>query len=269
MTRAPLAFIILLPALAQAQTGPLSPYAFCPPPHAKVTNPPAVPDDLCLAKPTNSYRMQSQSAPLSFQQKAAYFAENQIVSGSALFGAAFFLGVAQLRHDPSEWPLGADGFGRRIGTRYAQTLAKNTAEFVFGILEDPRPKPPPQLKIKDRNGVWVDNPKPHSHQHNSFGGRLGFALLGVIWTHYDSGRDNVAYSRVAGAVSSGLVGRLWTPDPENTWGQVGIRIGTAFAGYAGGAVFNEFQPDISKLFSKLTGQSKMPAIPKPPPKSTP
>ena len=244
--------LILAVSAASAQTP-----AFCPPPGAKVDPAITVPDDLCTAKPLNSYRLQQQSAPLSFKQKAGYFAQNKIISGSMIFGSAFFGEVAQLQKSPPEWPQGAQGWGERFGTRYAQTLTKNTAEFVFGFMEDPRPSPPPQLYVL-QNGTWVRNPRVHSHRHTSFGGRLGGALLHVVWTHYDSGKDNLAYSRIGGAFSSGLVGRLWTPGPENTWGQVGVRMATAFGGYAAGAIFTEFQPDLTKLLAKITGQGKTP-----------
>jgi hypothetical protein len=235
--------------------------AFCPPAGAKVNPPITVVDDLCNAPPANSYRLQEQAAPLSFRQKVAYFAPNKLFSASAIFGAAFFAGIAQLRDNPPEWPQGAQGFGQRFGTRYAQSLTKSTAEFLFGFKEDPRPNPPPQMMVLN-NGVWRPNPSLHTHRraNPSFGSRLGHALPDVVWTHYDSGHDHIAFSRVGGAFASGLVGRAWMPDPHNTWGQVGIRTGTAFGGYAAGAVFHEFQPDITKLLSNLTGQSKTPSV---------
>jgi hypothetical protein len=235
--------------------------AFCPPAGAKVDPPITLVDDLCNAPPANSYRLQEQAPPLSFQQKAAYFGQNKFFSASAVFGAAFFAEVAQLRHDPSEWPQGAEGFGQRFGTRYAQGLTKSTAELLFGFLEDPRPQPPEQLMIF-KDGAWRPNPAVHRHRpaNASFGSRLGHALLGVVWTHYDSGRDFIAFSRVGGAFASGIVGLAWTPARENTWAQVGVRTGTAFGGYAASAVFTEFQPDITKLFGKLTGQSKTPSV---------
>lgn len=242
--------LLLAISAAAAQTP-----AFCPPAGAKVDPPVAVPDDLCNALPLNSYRLQYQSAPLSFKQKAGYFRQNKIISGSMIFGSAFFAEYAQLTKNPPEWKQGWEGFGERFGTRYAQDLTKNTAEFIFGFKEDPRPTPPPQPYVL-RDGTWVKNPNIHSHHHTSVAGRLGGALLHVVWTHYDSGQDGVAFSRVGGAVSSGLIGRLWIPGPQNTWGQVGVRTASAFGGYAAGSVFTEFQPELTKLLAKLTGQKK-------------
>jgi len=190
--------------------------AFCPPAGATVEPPIVLADDLCNAPPTNSYRLQEQAAPLSFKQKAAYFGQNKIFSGSAVFGAAFFAGIAQARNDPPQWPQGSQGFGYRFGTRYTQSLTKSTPSFFFGFMEDPRSHPPAQPMILV-GGVWRSDPKTHDHiQQRSFGGRLGRALLSVVWTHYDSGQDHIAFSRIGGAVASGLVGRAWTPDVSNS-----------------------------------------------------
>jgi hypothetical protein len=252
--------------LAQSPFAGQPPPGFCPPAGAKVDPPIFVVDDICNASPANSFRLQEQAPPLSFRQKAAYFAQNKIFSGSAIFGAAFFGGISQLRDEPPQWPQGAQGFGYQFGTRYAQSLTKSTAEMLFGFREDPRPNPPPQPMVL-KNGVWVKNTALHNHRpaNASFGGRLGRALLGVIWTHYDSGNDGVAFSRITGAFAAGVVGRAWTPDPENTWGQVGVRTASAFGGYAASAVFHEFEPDLTKLFARITGQSKTPSVGTAPP----
>jgi hypothetical protein len=248
-------FATLLATQAAAQTFPGFVPGFCPPRGARVNPPLTLVDDLCNAKPANSYRFDQQSAPLSYGQKAAYFAENKIFSATSLFSAAAFGAIAQVRRDPPQWPQGAQGLGDRIGTRYAQTLTGNLAEFLLGFKEDPRSSPPPQY-LKLDHGLWVPNNKFHSHQlaGQKIPARIGRALLGVVWTHYDSGSDGIAFSRIGGALASGVVGRAWTPAPTNTWGQVGIRTASAFGGYAAGAVFHEFEPDLTKLFARLTGQ---------------
>lgn len=251
--------VTIFATFASAQI-PIVP-GFCPPVGARVSPPITLLDDLCNAKPTNPYRMEQQAAPLSFRQKSAYFAQNKIFSASSAFSAALLASIAQARHDPPQWPQGAEGFGYRFGTRYTQTLTKNVAEFLFGFKEDPRPNAPPQPMVL-KNGVWVNNPNAHAHRQpgEKIPKRLGRALLGVVWTHYDSGRDFVAFSRVAGAFASGVVGMAWSPEPTNNWGQVGIRTASAFGGYAGGAIFHEFQPDLTRLLSRITGQKPTPNV---------
>src|SRR5689334_16311640 len=98
-------------AIAQHRTND---QGFCPPKDAKVDPAITLLDDLCSAKPANGYRLEQQAPPLSFGQKASYFAQHKILSASSMFSAAFLGAVAQVRHDPHEWPQGAEGFGDRF-----------------------------------------------------------------------------------------------------------------------------------------------------------
>ena len=183
---------------------------------------------------------------LGFKRKACLYRDS-LLTGSAVFGAGFFGAVAQLRHDPSEWPQGADGFGRRFGTRYAQGIAKSTGSFLFGALnhEDPRPHPP-LIPCCSHNHI----------QKSGFGPRIGDALLRTVWTHRDNCSDGIALSHFAGALSSGFLGRAWMPDQTNTVGQAFARSGTAFGGDVAASVFAEFQSDIFGFFGRMFGSGK-------------
>jgi hypothetical protein len=69
--------------------------------------------------PCNSYIMEKEQK-LTFRQKFCYYANNKVLTGSAIFGGLFFSGVAQARRDPKEWEQGVEGYARRFGSRYAQ-----------------------------------------------------------------------------------------------------------------------------------------------------
>jgi hypothetical protein len=200
--------------------------------------------------PCNSFNMENESS-LGFHQKFCYYRDNKVLTGSALFGSLFFAGVAQMRNDPKEWSQGAEGYGKRFGTRYAQGLAKSTAEFLFGALnfEDPRPQPP------DLNGNHSDTP-------TTIKGRLGAALLRTVWTHRDHGRkDFIAWSRIAGALTSGFIGNAWYPDRLSTTPEAFKRTGSAFGGYVMNSLFSEFQSDLFRLVRRMIGLSpKQPSI---------
>ena len=50
------------------------------------------------------------------------------VTDQAVLGAAFFGTMAQIRHQPPEWDRDWKGLGQRVGSRYAQRLAKGAAD---------------------------------------------------------------------------------------------------------------------------------------------
>ena len=187
------------------------------------------------------------SIPVLGLKRKGCFYRDRLLTGSAMFGAGFFAAMAQLRHDPKEWPQGADGFGRRFGTRYAQGIAKSTGSFLVGALnhEDPRPHPP------------VIPGCAHNHvAKTGFLPRTGDALLRTVWAHRDNCSDGIALSHFAGALSSGFIGRAWIPDRSNSIGQAFSRSGTAFGGDVAASVFSEFQGDIFGFFGRMFGSGK-------------
>ena len=194
-------------------------------------------NDVLIPPPCNSYIIENEQK-LTFRQKFCYYANNKVLTGSAIFGGLFFSGVAQARRDPKEWEQGVEGYARRFGSRYAQGLTKSTAEFLAGAInhEDPRSHPPSEVK-----------------RANNFGARLGGALLRTVWTHRDSGGNFIAFSRVAGAFASGFVGNAWYPDRLATTQEAFKRTGSAFGGYVMNSVFSEFQSDIFRLFRRMMG----------------
>ena len=171
----------------------------------------------------------------------------KLVSGQAFFGPTFLGGVAQLRNDPVEWGQGTKGYLRRVGSRYSQGVAKSTGEFVFSYVlrEDPLYR-------------------PSANRH--FWNRTGHALASVfVVDHLD--RSHIdgtppkrtrwpAFSKLAGASSSGLVGLAWYPDRLNTPGQVMARTGSAYGGYVASALFSEFQADIFRFLGKIVGSDR-------------
>jgi hypothetical protein len=193
----------------------------------------------------DAYNLQYMTI-LSLQQKTCIWAGN-LTTMTALFGAGVSAGIAQYTKSPPEWPQGVDGYSRRFGTAYAQSMAKSTGEFLTGLLthSDPREAPP-------------DNPVcGHSHRTASLGvaKRIGMALEASVWEHRENCSDGVAWSHFAGSFSSGFLGMLWTPDRENTVPAAMGRTGTAFAGYVGGSLFREFEPDLVKFAGRIFGRT--------------
>jgi hypothetical protein len=196
----------------------------------------------------DSYSMQNRVS-LSALEKTCYY-RDQLLSPSAISGAALFAGIAQATNSPREWPQGAKGFGWRVGTRYVQGMAKTTGGYLTGLAlrEDPRPARPDCRRPHDSRGMLLEAAAPRS-----FWGRVGGAVAVNFWTRDDSCKMRPAFAASAGALSSGFVGMAWTPDSSNTVTKALLRSGTALGGSIGSSIFTEFQGDITHVVTKLFG----------------
>ena len=196
----------------------------------------------------DSYSM-ANLPTLDFEQRACFWGD-QLMTGTAVSGAALWGFVGELRHKPPEWPQGAKGFGEQFGTRYAQGMVKSTATFVAGALlrEDPRIETPRELAC--------------SIHSTTIKARLGASLLRVVYTpSYDCSHGRPAFSRLVGSFASGFVSLAWAPPSQNNLNTALVGSGTAFAGYLGNSVFTEFQGDLFRTLGKMftTGKPKGPS----------
>lgn len=199
----------------------------------------------------DAYNMQNLVA-LSIREKTCYY-RDQLISPSAISGAALFAGIAQAMDSPPEWPQGAKGFGWRFGTRYVQGMAKSTGTYLAGLAlhEDPRTlRPDCPTDGRDTHGLLRTQAAP-----KSVGQRLFNAVKVNFWAKDDNCKAHPAFAATVGALSSGFVGMAWTPDSSNTITKAFVRSGTALGGMIGNRVFAEFQGDITRL---VTGSGRKP-----------
>lgn len=188
----------------------------------------------------NSYIVQKtiteNPRALSARQRFCIYTD-KLITGQAIFGSAFFAGVAQFRDDPPEFEQGTAGYFRRFGTRYAQGVAKTTGESLAAAFfsEDPRYHPSPG------KGFWK---------------RFGGAASSLLVVNNVNGKRRPAISKAVGAASSGTVGLAWYPDRLNTPGQVLARTGSAYGGYLASAIFQEFQGEIFHYLGKMLGTDR-------------
>lgn len=195
-----------------------------------------------------------------FEKLVAGSMTDQAILGAVLNGA-----IAELRQDPAEWKRSWKGMGQRVGSRYAQGIAKGSTEFLVGaaLREDPRPircADDPKLVAKmatDREGeyscgVWK---------------RIGHAMMDSVTVRRSQedgqGGRRPAFSRFAGAYASGFTGYAYLPDHLNTPGEASKRAANAFVGTIASSFYHEFTPEVNRLLGILF---KRGAVSKPAPK---
>jgi hypothetical protein len=123
-------------------------------------------------------------------ERAAHYV-HALFAPEAFVLSAAHAGVGQVRNSPHEWGQGAEGFGRRYGSAYAQRIIGQTIEngLAFGLQEDNR------HFRSERHGI----------------GRLGYAITSVLLARHDDGSRLISISCIGGAAGSALISRAWQP----------------------------------------------------------
>jgi hypothetical protein len=205
------------------------------------------------------------------------FIENSLTDKSILSAVIFGAG-AQVVQSPSEWKRTWDGYGRRVGVRYNQAVAKGAAEFLTGALmrDDPRNisyRNDPRVVVRRMTAIQnmgqrkPGDPDPYSESpHAVMGKRIGHAFFDSITVRRSSldgnGARLPAISRLVGAFASAYGGYAWYKAPENTFANASLRAAQSFGTDVGASFYTEFEPDIAKMFGaifKRGRQTKAPA----------
>ncbi len=161
----------------------------------------------------------------------------QLALKSALDPVTFIIagadaGISQWQDDYQGYGQGAEGYFKRWGASYADTFDGDIlGNAVFPVLfhQDPR---------YFRKGV------------GTMKSRLVYALLTTVRARGDSGHWQPNFSNVLGNLAAGGISNLYYPSSDRGAALTFERAFTVTAEGAGGAVFLEFWPDISRKFHK-------------------
>jgi len=192
---------------------------------------PAAPDKRIFGVLPN-YRTANATAvymPITVKQKFTIAAKDSF--DYPLVGlAAFIAGYGQLDNSHPAFGQGWAGYGRRIGTSYAdQAIGNMMTEGIF-----------PSLLHED--------PRYFRRGYGSKWSRTFYAATRVFVTHTDSGGTRFNFSEVAGNAAGTAISNLYYPDEHNIADNV-AKTGEQIGIDAVSQVLKEFWPDIKhKLF---------------------
>jgi hypothetical protein len=129
-------------------------------------------------------------------------------------------------NSPREWGRGAAGFGKRVGSVLGKHLIDSSIQFTVAT-----------IRHEDLN--YHPSGKP------GFRPRLQHALLSTVITRKTTtGKQTVASNKIAGAVGSGFISRLWQPARLHTVASGAESAGITLGVQAGTNVVREFWPEI-------------------------
>jgi hypothetical protein len=118
-------------------------------------------------------------------------------------GAAIGASILQLYNSPPEWGKGIEGYGKRYASSFGNTLTRQTLDYGFETVlrEDPR-------------YFALDGPSKKARFWN--------AIKQTFVTRTDSGKTTIAYGRMASALATGQISRVWLPLSNNSFAD-GVR----------------------------------------------
>jgi hypothetical protein len=147
------------------------------------------------------------------------------VSPLSLINSAASAGLGQARDRPKEWKQGAEGYGMRYGSAFAEHIVRETLEFgASSVLhEDNRYIPSGQTGV---------------------GARIGYAVESTFLARRDNGSRRLSYSRIGAFAGAAFISRLWQPHSTGGPRSATVNFGTTIGIAAGFNVAREFLPRI-------------------------
>jgi hypothetical protein len=174
--------------------------------------------------------------PLSPSQKFE-LAFKRSITPLTIIGAGLIAGIGQANNSFPKYGQGAQGYGKRFGSQYADTFDSNmlgSAIFPVILHQDPR---------YYRMGT------------GGFRKRFLYSLSAAVRTKGDDGKWQPGFSTILGSFAAGGISNLYFPPPNRGAGLTLERGSLQIAERALSVMLDEFLPDIQqRLF-----HSKIPA----------
>ena len=169
-------------------------------------------------------------APMTRSERFANYATSLADPGSILSAAAS-AGIRQATNSPKEWGGGAEAYGDRIGSAFAQHVIQNTlmAGSAFALHED--------------NRYFASG-------QSGFLRRVKYAVRGTLMARHDDGHQSLSFSRIGGTAGAAFISRIWQPPSATTAGDGAVSFGISMGSQAGFNIFREFWPDMKRRFHK-------------------
>jgi hypothetical protein len=189
----------------------------------------SVPSDKRIFWIIPNYRTIEESAnvpPLTPKEKFTLAWKDSVDPGVFVL-TGVLAAIGQANNSNSSFGQGAQGYGKRYGTTYADLAIGNT--MTSGVF--------PSLLHQD--------PRYFRRGKGSGRSRLGYALSRTFITRADSGKNQFNYSEVLGNATATAISNAYYQDgrtASDNIGRLGIQLGLDGAGN----VLKEFWPDLKR-----------------------
>jgi hypothetical protein len=173
--------------------------------------------------------------PITPKEKFIIASQDSFDRGTVVLAAAF-AGESQLSNANPSFGQGAAGYGRYLGTAYADfVIGDFMTEGIFPSLlhQDPR------YFRRGAGGGWA---------------RLGYACSQIFVTHNDSGKTVFNYSEILGNSTAVAISNAYYADNRDAR-DAGVKLTSQLGIDMAANVLKEFWPDLQRKFSRRPGHS--------------
>jgi hypothetical protein len=164
------------------------------------------------------------------REKFKIASQDSFDRGTFLLAAAF-AGEAQLTNSNPSFGQGLAGYGRYLGTSYADfVIGDFMTEAIYPTLlhQDPR------YFRCGTGSAWA---------------RLGYAVGQIFWTHNDSGSTGFNYSEIIGNSTAVAISNAYYADNRD-FSDAAIKLGNQIGVDMAANILKEFWPDLQRKFSR-------------------
>ena len=174
--------------------------------------------------------------PISPGEKFMIATQDSFDRGTAVLAAAF-AGQSQLTNSNPSFGQGVAGYGRYLGTAYADFVIGNyMTEAIYPTIlhQDPR------YFRRGTGSGWS---------------RLGYAIGQTFWTHTDSGRMQFNYSEIVGNSTAVAISNGYYRDNRDA-ASAAIKLGAQVGVDVAANIFKEFSSDLNRKFFRKRHHDK-------------
>jgi hypothetical protein len=170
-------------------------------------------------------------APITASQRAKFFTDDTFGVRSLLIADPAVSAWRTWRGRPVEWGKDAEGFGKRYASRIAINAITNGTEVGLGA-------------------IWKEDPRYFPKTGGTLKARLAEAARQSVLSRYADGNYHLGAAKTAGIVAGSFSQKLFVPDSVTSNRDCSIRVVGYFGARFLSNLFEEFRPEIRKIFRR-------------------
>jgi len=144
-----------------------------------------------------------------------------IAGPEAILTSAASGAIRQATNSPKEWGGGAEAYGDRVGSAFAQHVIRGT------------------LSYGASTALHEDN-RYFASGETGFFRRTKYAVMSAFLARHDNGSRGISFSRIGSAAGAAFISRQWQPASTTTAGDGAVSFGITMGSDVAFNVFREF-----------------------------